>query len=253
MSRQDKILDLATSAGCVLLESGAEVYRVEDTICRICYNFKMDSAESFCMPTGIFTSATYENKNYTKVIRIKKRSTDLAKIDMINQLSRDAINLSVEEFEEKLNYIINFKHYSLKVDLLFAALGAFGFTLIFEGTLIEALCAFMIGFIIRYVSVVFDRKQINPFFSVCTCSLTLTLIALCLFKFNFINNYDNVIVGSIMLLVPGLAITNALRDTIAGDLVSGITRGAEAFLTAVAVALGSGMAMSFWIMMGGIL
>ena len=50
-----------------------------------------------------------------------------------------------------------------------------------------------------------------------------------------------------MLLVPGLAITNAIRDTIAGDLVSGIARAVEAFLTAIGVAVGTGVILSFWI------
>ena len=64
---------------------------------------------------------------------------------------------------------------------------------------------------------------------------------------------DKVIIGSIMLLVPGLAITNAIRDTVAGDLVSGLARGAEAFLTAIAVAVGTGVVLSFWIrVFGGI-
>ena len=50
-----------------------------------------------------------------------------------------------------------------------------------------------------------------------------------------------------MLLVPGMIITNAIRDTISGDLVSGLTKAAEAILIAVSIAVGTGMVMNIWI------
>ena len=62
---------------------------------------------------------------------------------------------------------------------------------------------------------------------------------------------DALIIGSLMLLVPGLAITNAIRDSLSGDLISGMTRGVEAVLIAIAVALGPGLVMSLWMMLGG--
>ena len=56
-----------------------------------------------------------------------------------------------------------------------------------------------------------------------------------------------------MLLVPGLAITNAIRDTVAGDFLSGLSRAAEAFLIAVAIAVGTGAVISIWLSVGGVL
>ena len=78
-------------------------------------------------------------------------------------------------------------------------------------------------------------------------------VALLLSLFHLTVSADTVIIGTIMLLVPGLAITNAVRDSIAGDLISGLARGAEALLIAVAVALGNGAGMMLWIWMGGII
>ncbi len=66
-------------------------------------------------------------------------------------------------------------------------------------------------------------------------------------KLNICANLDKTIIGSIMLLVPGLTITNAIRDTIAGDLLSGITKAAEAFLVAISIAVGTGAILSLFL------
>ena len=59
------------------------------------------------------------------------------------------------------------------------------------------------------------------------------------------------IVGSIMPLLPGVAFVKGLRDLISGDLVSGVSRVFEAFLTAGAIAVGVGVVLDFWIKIGG--
>jgi uncharacterized membrane protein YjjP (DUF1212 family) len=52
-----------------------------------------------------------------------------------------------------------------------------------------------------------------------------------------------------MTLVPGVAITNAMRDVIAGDLLAGTMKGVEALLIALALAAGTAVAL---IAMGGV-
>ena len=138
MANPDKILTLATRTGKALLESGAETYRVEDTICRICRSLHMEEAESICLPTGIYVTAMMNGKSYTKIARIPERSTNLHKVDRLNQLSRDASTLDEHEFEKKLDEIINETPYSNITDLLFAGLSAFGFVLVFGGVFLFA-------------------------------------------------------------------------------------------------------------------
>ena len=88
--------------------------------------------------------------------------------------------------------------------------------------------------------------------NIATTSVLLTLSALILEKLQLIHNIDSAIIGSLMLLVPGLAITNAVRDSIGGDLLAGIIRAVEACLIAIAIALGAGVTMSIWIaLLGG--
>jgi uncharacterized membrane protein YjjP (DUF1212 family) len=253
MANPDKILTLATQAGKSLLESGAETYRVEDTICRICKSLHMEEAESICLPTGIYVTAMMDGKSYTKIARIPQRSTNLHRVDQLNQLSRDAASLNEHEFEKKLNEIIHETPYTNLTDLLFAGLSALGFVLVFGGVFTDALIAFLIGILVRLLDKTLGKLQINSFFSVAISAATLTILALMASYFHMTVSADTVIIGTIMLLVPGLAITNAVRDSIAGDLISGLARGAEALLIAVAVALGNGLGMMIWIWMGGII
>ena len=157
------------------------------------------------------------------------------------------------EVEKKLDEIINETPYSNITDLLFAGLSAFGFVLVFGGVLTDALVAFVLGILVRTLDKTLNRLQINSFFSVAISAAVLTILALSASFLQLVVSTDSVIIGTIMLLVPGLAITNAVRDSIAGDLISGLARGAEALLIAVAVALVNGAGMIIWIWMGGMI
>ena len=185
-----------------------------------------------------------DGKSYTKIARIPQRSTNLHRVDQLNQLSRDAANLDEHEFEKKLNEIIHETPYTNLTDLLFAGLSALGFVLVFGGSFTDALIAFLIGMLVRLLDKTLGKLQINSFFSVAISSATLTILTLLASHFHLTVSADTVIIGTI---------TNAVRDSIAGDLISGLARGAEALLIAVAVALGNGLGMMIWIWMGGII
>lgn len=236
----NELLNVAEYAGKILLENGAEAYRAEETMVKICESFDVDEAQSFVMTTGVMLSITHEHKNYTKIMRIQKREVDLNKIDAINQLSRNikSEKLRIEDIMKELRRIDQEPRYSSGCTLLFSACSAFGFALFFNGTFIDAITSFFIGLGIKFVSLSMEKSGLNPFFHQAISAgvgASLTRIAVLI---GIVDSMDIVIISSIMLLVPGLAITNAIRDTVAGDYVSGLSRGAEAFLSAIAVAVG---------------
>ena len=111
----------------------------------------------------------------------------------------------------------------------------------------DVFAAFIIGLIIKSLTIKWSEIGINSFFINSICSGIAAFLAIILYKFGIASQIDQTIIGAIMLLVPGIAITNAIRDTIAGDLLSGITRAAEAFLVAISIAVGTGAVLSFWI------
>lgn len=245
----NEILHVATFAGKIMLESSGETYRVEDTICRICLSYGVEEADSFVTPTGIMVSIYNKNQSYSLVKRVTSRGVDLNKIDKINELSRELQKelIPIEDLNKKLKEISSDKRYSLPTTLIMSAFSAGAFSILFGGDLKDLLAATIIGFIIKILSTKFQKLSINEFFINSICAAIATALAIFLFNIHIASNIDTTIIGSIMLLVPGLAITNAIRDTIAGDYLAGITKASEAFLIAIAIAVGSGAVLSFWI------
>ncbi len=249
--KADIILKNAVLAGRTLLESGAETYRVEDTIVRICRNYGMEDADCFSTLTGLMASCEYEGKRVSIVARIKRRSTNLKKIIEVNELSRHSKEYTIEQFSAKLKEIRNGHIYSVISNVIFAFVSCFGFNLLFNGVILDSFYAGVFGGIIRYMMIKLAKYEINDFFNTTILSAITMLMALVCYQYGLIVDYNITVVSTIMLLVPGLAITNAIYDTLAGDLVSGITRAIEACMVALAIAFGSGFVTFLWIEMFG--
>jgi len=245
----NKLIKISTLAGKIMLESGAETYRVEETISRICIAYGAHTADSFVIPTGIIVTITYYDEVATLVKRITSRGVDLNKIDAINDLSRriqtEAINLG--DFNKNLMKIANDPRYSPLITLLCSSIAAGCFSIMFGGDLKDFFGASLIGATIKIAIIIFQKLNINEFFVNSFCGGLCAILAMIFLKLNLCSNLDKTIIGSIMLLVPGLIITNAIRDTIAGDFLSGITKASEAFLIAVSIAVGTGAILSIFI------
>lgn len=252
----NKVLIVATYAGQIILESGGETYRVEETIIRICENYGLKDAESFVTPTGIMCSALKENSESISIVkRVKNRTVNLERIDLVNDLSRsiELQTMPIDTLKDELDKIASTSVYPPYIDVLFSALAASGFSFMFGGNLKDFFCAFFIGIIIKTTVHVATSLDINSFFINSIGGAIGELLALLCINSGIGTHLDTIIIGSIMLLVPGLSITNAIRDTIAGDLVSGLTRAADAFLVAISIAAGTGAVLSIWIkIFGGI-
>jgi len=245
----NRILHIAAYAGKIILENGGETYRVEETICRICSSFGIKEADSFVTPTGMMISVTDESGHTSSLIkRINARTVNLEKITKVNDLSRNIMSkeLSLDFIEAELNRIDSIKHYSKTIQLITAASAAGFFTLLLGGTLRDFLVTLIIGALIKLISFRFLRIGINHFFINMTGGALAAILGLIFVYYNIADNFDKIIIGSIMLLVPGLAITNAIRDTIEGDLVSGVSRAVEALFIAVAIAVGTGIVFKLW-------
>lgn len=249
MDKSEKILHIAAEAGRIILQSGGETYRVEETMLRICYAFKSKKADSFVTPTGLMISITDEkDKTITLVKRITHRTVNLNKISQVNNLSRELANssLTIDFVEKRLAEIDADRGYNDKLLIISSSLCAGFFTLQFGGTYRDFFVSLFIGLIIKVISLALNNIKINEFFINSLGGALATFFALVSVKLGIGQNEDKIIIGSIMLLVPGLIITNAIRDTIAGDLVSGISRAIEAVFIAIAIAVGSGIIIKLW-------
>lgn len=250
----NEIVLIAAKAGKIILENGGEIYRVEDTIIRVCKAFDVKNPEAIVMPTGIFISSTDENNKPISIIkRIHTRKVNLNKISKVNDLSRKLSSkaLTIDEVKVELELLEKEPGYKQITNVFISGFAVTSFALLFGATIKDSLFAFFIGIVISLVTSYLSKIKFNDFFINLTGGAVAATLGILLSRLKLIYSMDTVIISSIMLLVPGLTITNAIRDTIAGDLVSGISRALEAFFIAIAIAVGTGMAFKLWISLGG--
>lgn len=254
---QKKVLILAVYAAEIMMKNGAEIYRVEDTVTRICKACGISYVEVFALPTGLFVSIDSGGEDdgaQTYVKRIKGANTDLSKISKVNHFSRKftATDLSVEEGMKILKEIDKEPPYPMPVRLLAAAMVCSFFCVIFGGNLIDFCVAFISGAGCYLLSFLLMKLEINSFIRGFCCCGAAAFVALTAAASIPAASYDPIIIGSIMLFVPGVAITNSIRDFLSGDMVSGLARLAEALLTAVSLATGAGVMLKLWDLLGGV-
>ncbi len=233
-------------AGRIMIESGAETYRVEDTMLRMARSLEITDAQSYVTPTGIMLSLG--RKQNTKITSISNRITDLHKITLVNNVSRKLTTkmISLEQAYDELLKIQKTNYFlPIPLQLLTAAIASSCFTILYGGLWSDMPASFVaggIGFIV--VTLLHELTKVK-FFSEFLAALFVALVAYLAIKFHLGTEIDKIIIGGVMPLVPGVLITNAVRDLMAGHFTSGISKGAEAFLTAFAIGSGVALVVAF--------
>jgi len=255
---QKNVLLLALHAGEILMKNGSEIYRVEDTVTRICKACNIPYVEVFATTTGIFLSIDSGSDDihpYTVIKRIRGGSIDLEKVSMINEFSRKftTTDLSIAEGIQILKEIDQSRKYKLPLQMLGAALVASFFTLMLGGGWNDFACSFVIGICGYGLALFLERLRFNNFVRIfCACGLS-ALLSLISIYLGLGASLNPIIIGSIMIFLPGVAITNAVRDSLAGDLLAGSARAMEAMLIAVSIAAGVGAVLFLWVSVGGVI
>ena len=247
-------IKLAILAGEIMLASGAETYRVEDTMRRILEHCGMRDAESMCTTTSIFASATdMEGNPATMLKRVKNRGNNFQKITYVNDLSRNFAEgrLSVDEAIATLEEIKSTPPYSNIVRLTGSAVASLCFAAMFGGSVLDSANAFISAFLMQIPVLFLEKHNIAGVLRNITGGACAALIALSLMNLGLGANIDFVIIGAIMPLVPGVSLTNAIRDILEGDLLSGSARILDAFLVAIGIAAGVGTTLTLWFSVAG--
>lgn len=239
------LLDMATELGYRLAISGAETFRIEESINRVMQSYGV-SAEAFAIPNCLHVSIeTASGEPMTRMRRIGYHGNDLDAIEKYNNLSRRICTehpdpATAMEWIKETDHSL--KKYNLPIHLLGNFLGALGFCIIFGGSFADCLCAGICGIAVGLVNKLLDHLKVNLFFRTIASSFIMAFLAYLTGYLQLSRNIDTVIIGTLMILVPGLIFTNAMRDIIYGDTNSGINRIVQVFLIAGAIALGTGAA-----------
>lgn len=236
-----KTFDYIMDIGEQMLLSGAEVHRVEESIERMCNAFGVKRVDVFIITSSmVVTVHTNDGQNYTQTRRVTSTGTDFEKLHHLNNLSREICqkHLDAKTIKQKLDSIENSKKLPLWMEFLCYAVIAGAFAIFFGGNLTEAVVAFGVGALMRLGGLVSEKIISNKIFNKFFCSVVATFLAFVSVNFGWIPSVDNVIIGNIMTLIPGIGFTNAIRDLFVGDSIAGLLRSIEAVLTALAIAAG---------------
>lgn len=228
------------------MESGAETYRIEDTMIRMAASQKMMDCHCFITPTGIMFSPSDELA--TRFVRINNRRTDLEQVALVNAVSRKLVagELTLQQAYEEMQRIDqNDYMFPLQLQVLAAAMASGCFLILLGGGWADLPFAFLIGGTAFYIVEMILEKTRVKFFAEFIGALAIGASASLVIYAGLGQDLDTIIIGSVMPLVPGLLITNAVRDLMAGHFVSGLSKGAEAFLTAFAIGAGIALVLSF--------
>lgn len=233
---EEKVLETASLAGHILLENGAEIARVEETMERIARHYGVESQNFFVLSNGIFTTG---QTGYAKVEFIPFKGAQLERVAAVNQISRDieAGRYTVEQARERLLEIRASKPKPAWEQILGSAVGSAGFCMIFGGGLLDAAAAFVVGMIL-WAFVVFPGARMSKPIANIVGSALATLLCIVFERIGFGVSLGNMIVGSLIPLIPGVAFTNGIRDIADEDYIAGATRLLDAIMVFFCIAAG---------------
>ncbi|MCK4260113.1 MAG: threonine/serine exporter family protein [Halanaerobiales bacterium] len=247
MLTSKQVLDIAGIAGQIILSNGGEIYRTEDTITRICKAYGIPFVQSVVTPTGIFISVDNKDSiSQTLVLRIHRRNLNLTKISDVNAFSRNLQSnlLDYQNAMNKLNEINDAKNvYRVNWVIFLSSFGGSMNVLLAKVSIINIIPAFLASLFAQIViKKIGFLKEVN-FVPQLIAGFIAGFISLVCFENGLGDQLSIIIVSSILPFVPGVSITNAIRDAISGDLISANSRGIEALLIAISLAVGVALAL----------
>lgn len=245
----EEILDASTLVAYHLLLNGADVYRVEQSINYICEAYDVKEIHAFAIPSSIVVTISDGIISLTKTKRVLKRHTNLDRVEKFAGLSRYicVVKPDYKNILEKIEEILLCPVWNVKWQYASHMLAGASFCIFFGGNFYDALISAGIGAFIMLISSYLQKLNANSFFINIICSFSAALIGgKTGVLFGGLLHGDSITIGAIMLLVPGLALANSMRDFIASDTMTGLSRMTEALFVAVGVALGVACAMFFF-------
>lgn len=232
--------ELAAEAGAIMLANGAEIYRVEDTVERIIRSQEsIKDVDVFSSFNVIIMSFSYKGQIHSNMRRVKTRSNNLYYVDKVNTFSRNFSN-GMYSLEEALVEIQNIKKSEGTKDalkVLGATVAAGAYSILLGAGIIEILSSFLVGFLGYEFSLILEKNKLNYFVVHFFYGILVSLLSVIINYFCPIS-INVVIISAMMAFVPGIMITNAVRDLMSGDATSGMTACMMAILISTALALG---------------
>ena len=239
-------LNVAALAGDILLASGAEIFRVEETIDRIAHASGIDSCDPFVLSSGFFLTADSDSdQNFAWVRHIPLSATRLDRVTAVNQLSREIEHgaYTPEEAYQKLQEIQQLPEKKTLYQILASGVGSGGFCYLFGGDPIDCIVAFIAGLLLYVYLLCLVKGHLSKIATNISGGMFVTFIAVLIYQLGLGHHLSEIIIGSIIPLVPGVAFTNGIRDIADQDYIAGAVRMLDALLVTFSIAMGVGLVM----------
>ncbi len=240
MDDNSKIMDLAYEAGSILLENGAEISRVDETMRRIAGHYGVDDESFFVLSNGIMAAA----KGFARTKFIPIKGTSLDKVVAVNQLSREVSEgkCDLEQLESRLKAIRAMRPKPAWEQIAASAFGSAAFCIIFGGGFADSIAAFVAGLVLWVYMLFVGYRHLSRIAGAITGGLLATLLCGVMFRMGLGTHLSNMIIGAIIPLIPGVPFTNGIRDLAHEDYIAGVTRLLDALLTFFCISMGVALA-----------
>lgn len=242
------IMTAIMDVGEILLMHGGEVSRVEDTISRLCRAYGFVRSDVFTITSSVIvTSILPDGRTITQTRRIKERDTDLGKVAKANALSRRICDapLGLEDFRRELQAIRDAKTAPPILNLAMYMMISASLSVFFGGNARDGFAAALSGIVLFATLYGSAALKMNSMIQTMICSAVTAMSVMLLVGAGIGVHPDKIMIGNIMLVIPGIQLTNSLRDMINGDMISGLLNMSEALLKAISVAMGFAIVLLF--------
>ena len=274
MEQSRRALELVTRIGEVLLKNGGEIFRVQQTMQLVAKAYGIPGFQVYVLANGLFVSMQEEGRTITRPVEsgdaagqehlfgqehlasqahlasqvryVPLSSVHLGRVAAVNNLSREIVaqKYTVEEASQKIEQIDKLPFTSNAVQTLMSGLGAGAFCILFGGSLLDSAAAFLSGLVLWIFVLFLTARGANKIMVNILASALVTAMGVLFFHlFSFGDSMDMIVIGSIVPLLPGVPLTNSIRDYLNGDYLSGTIRMIDAVLVACCIALGVGIVL----------
>ena len=258
MQDERRVLDVTVEAGHILLENGAEISRVEETMERICSHYGVDTGEFFVLSNGIFTTGgRYSDKPYARVQHIPVKGTRLDKVVAVNQLSREiaqGMHEDIGSVEKRIAEINQMQPEREGMQMLASGVGSSVFCALAGGGLADCLAAFIAGFLLYVFVLKVSLPHLGKIVGNIFGGMFVVTLSLLCYHAGLGSNLSYIISGTIIPLVPGVPFVNGIRDIANGDYIAGVVRLLDAVFVFLSIAIGVGVVFTLYhALMGGVM
>ena len=274
MEQSRRALELVTRIGEVLLKNGGEIFRVQQTMQLVAKAYGIPGFQVYVLANGLFVSMQEEGRTITRPVEsgdaagqehlfgqehlasqahlasqvryVPLSAVHLGRVAAVNNLSREIVaqKYTVEEASRKIEQIDKLPFTSNAVQTLMSGLGAGAFCILFGGSLLDSAAAFLSGLVLWIFVLFLTARGANKIMVNILASALVTAMGVLFFHlFSFGDSMDMIVIGSIVPLLPGVPLTNSIRDYLNGDYLSGTIRMIDAVLVACCIALGVGIVL----------